>query len=442
MPPLDRTIELTKLIQSRISECDAIKRKAEEENRHLTGEEMSKMTAFITDVEVYTAELELEKREMAARDGVNKSSASRVIKPDGSVLDDRQAKYPGLPPKGQRFENFGEQLFAIRRAGVDLVIDTRLRAAATGLGESIPSDGGFLVQQDFSTELLKAAYDKSPVLSRVRRIQVGANANGLKINALKETTRSGSIWGGIILYWLGEGGEKQASKPAFRQLVLELKKVAGLWYATDELLQDATALGQVANEGFAEALDVEMEDMVMSGTGVGQPLGIMNSGALITVPKEDGQLADTIDGMNIVKMFARMWARGIGTAVWLISQSIFPQLMNMSLPGFPNIPMWMPPQGLAASPYGTLMGRPLFAIENCAKLGDKGDLVFADLSQYLLIDKGGPQQASSIHVRFIYDETAFRIVYRTDGQPIWNAALTPRDGGDTVSPFVTLEARA
>ena len=57
-----------------------------------------------------------------------------------------------------------------------------------------------------------------------------------------------------------------------------------------------------------------------------------------------------------------------------------------------------------------------------------------------MISKGGVEAASSIHVKFVEDETAFRFVFRVDGQPIWASAVTPFQGSDTVSPFVALAA--
>ena len=103
----------------------------------------------------------------------------------------------------------------------------------------------------------------------------------------------------------------------------------------------------------------------------------------------------------------------------------------------------MPPGGLSSQPYGTLFGRPVIPIEQCQTLGDKGDIILADMSQYILADKGGVQSASSIHVRFVNDESVFRFVYRVAGQPIWHSALTPFTGAaNTLSPFVTLNARA
>jgi hypothetical protein len=48
------------------------------------------------------------------------------------------------------------------------------------------------------------------------------------------------------------------------------------------------------------------------------------------------------------------------------------------------------------------------------------------------------ESASSMHVRFLNDEMAFRITFRVDGHALWNSALTPFKGTNTLSPFVTL----
>lgn len=439
----DRIIELTRLIDQRMNELEALKATAQAEQRHLNEDERAQYKKFMDDVTTYSAELELEKEELTVRGKIGDSLRGPTL-PAVEIRDAEQRKYPGLPNRELRFESFGDQLLAVARASQNGgLVDRRLNRAITGMSETFPSDGGFLVQTDFSTELIRRVYETSPVVSRVRRIPVGANANGLKLNAIAESSRVSSVWGGIIMYWLAEGGTKLPTHPEFRQMELNLKKVCGLWYATDELLQDSTALSAVATEGFSEALDQELEDVIINGTGAGQPLGIMKSPALVTVSKETGQLADTIVAENIIKMWSRLHSRSMPNAVWLISQSILPQLMTMGVTvGVGGTPMWMPPSGLAGAPYGSLMGRPVFAIENCDKLGDLGDILLADLSQYIVIDKGGPQFASSIHISFTTDQTCFRAVYRCDGQPAWNTTLSPKDGSDAVSPFITLEARA
>jgi HK97 family phage major capsid protein len=95
---------------------------------------------------------------------------------------------------------------------------------------------------------------------------------------------------------------------------------------------------------------------------------------------------------------------------------------------------------LSASPYGAIFGRPVVETEYNPYLGTLGDIMLVSPSQYAMIAKGGVQSASSIHVNFIYDETAFRFVYRVDGQPLWASAITAYDGTSSISPFVALAA--
>ena len=103
--------------------------------------------------------------------------------------------------------------------------------------------------------------------------------------------------------------------------------------------------------------------------------------------------------------------------------------------------MFMLPGSLPDSPSGALMGRPVVETEFNATLGDEGDIVLADMRQYAMIDRD-VEAASSIHLQFLTDETAFRFVYRCDGQPKNTVPMTPYKGGaNTLSPFVTLEAR-
>jgi HK97 family phage major capsid protein len=88
------------------------------------------------------------------------------------------------------------------------------------------------------------------------------------------------------------------------------------------------------------------------------------------------------------------------------------------------------------------MGRPIIPIEQAPTLGTVGDISFVDWTQYMMAEKGGMQSASSIHVKFTTDETAFRFVKRVAGQPSWSSKLTPFKGSNTQSPYVTLATRA
>ena len=314
---------------------------------------------------------------------------------------------------------------------------------ASGLNEAIPADGGFFVQKDFSSELIKAAFETGQLGGRCRRFPLSSNSNGVKIPAVNETSRAdGSRRGGVRGYWANEAATVTASDPSFAQVELTLNKLFCLGYATEELLQDAGALDVVLNQMFAEEIGFKLDDAILNGTGAGQPLGIMNAPALVTVSKEVNQAADTVVFENILKMWSRLHAPSRSNAVWLINQDVEPQLFGMSLAvGTGGVPVYMPASGLSGGMYSTLFGRPVIPVEQCDTVGDLGDIVLADLSQYYLADKGGMQAASSVHVKFIYDEMTFRMTYRVDGQPSWKSAITPFKSSNTLSPFVTLQAR-
>lgn len=405
----------------------AVLNKAEAEDRFLSEEEQK-------DIDKYEEEIR------AWDESINRAEKLMSIEPEDRSTEKPEVKPSPNKDNEKRFSSFGEQLMAAYRAAIPGgKVDERLSTrAASGLNESTPSDGGFLVQQDFVTELLKRTYETGILASRVKKIPISTNANGMKINAIDEDSRAnGSRWGGVQTYWEGEADEITASKPKFRQMELSLKKLTGLCYATDELLQDAVALEAVIRQAFAEEFGFKIDDAILSGSGEGEPLGILNSDAIVTVAKEASQ-TDVITVENLIKMWNRLWSRSRANAVWYINQELEPYLYTLKIG---DKPVYIPAGGLSEKPYGTLFGRPVVPIEQCSAAGEVGDIILADIGQYLLIDKGGVKAASSIHVRFIYDENVFRFIYRVDGKPIWTKPLTPYKGSASVSPFVTLAKR-
>jgi len=339
---------------------------------------------------------------------------------------------------------FGQDVAAAARPGGQVAENLlKIRAAATGANEGIPSEGGFLVQQDQSDALLKGMFDASVLASRCNRLPISPNSNGIKLPMIDETSRAnGSRWGGVQTYWAAEAATVTGTKPKFRKAELELHKLFGLCYVTDEMLQDASALGVVLEQSFREELAFKLDDAIVRGSGAGMPLGILSSGCLVSVAIEAGQAAKTVVYENVVKMFSRMPARNRRNGFWFINQEIEPQLFTMSLAiGTGGSAVYVPGGGASAAPYASLLGRPVVPIEQCSALGDVGDILFADPSFYLLIDKNGIQTAASIHVQFLTDEMCFRWILRTDGQPMLASAITPYKGTGTLSPFVTLAER-
>ena len=346
--------------------------------------------------------------------------------------------------KDMPFPTFGEQLKAIYNAGVGQGVDPRLLqvGAAVGAGSAVGADGGFLIQPTFANGIFKRMYDVGSILSRVRRLPLDADSDSMVLKAIDETSRAtGSRFGGVQGYWVDEGTAPTASNPKFHKVELKLRKLAALGYATDELLSNASALESIMTEAFGDELVWLVENAIVNGTGAGQPQGILNAAATVSITKETNQEATTIVTRNLSNMWARMWARSRSNAVWLINQDVEPELDELALPVGTGA---LEPRFVRYGPDGILQikGRPVLPVEYCATLGTVGDIMLVDLSQYLTIDNGGVQHAQSMHVRFTTDEMAFRATFRVDGQPLWHSALTPANGTNTLTPFLSLATRS
>jgi len=397
-----------------------------------TDEEGDRLAEISARLEKLNAEIEKEER--------IRETLLNVPVPGGKTMP-AQVREPA-----EGFRSFGEQLQAVASASTPGgAFDRRLAPfAATGMNEGIGSEGGFLVQQDLAAGIIVPMVEQGEILRRCRPIGISAGANGVKLNAVDQSSRAnGSRWGGVNAYWRAEAGSVTSTKPKLRQMNLDLNSLMALYYATDELLADAAALQSVVVPAFTEELLYKAEDAVIRGTGVSQPKGVLaDSTIYVQVSKETGQAADTVVFENIKKMWARRWQGSGRNYVWYINQDVEPQLYGMSMPvGTGGVPVYMPAGGISGAPYATLFNRPVIAVEQAATVGDLGDVMLLDLSQYLLADKGGMEQASSIHVMFIYAETTFRFMWRLDGQSAWNASVTPANGSNKLSPFIVLEAR-
>jgi HK97 family phage major capsid protein len=115
---------------------------------------------------------------------------------------------------------------------------------------------------------------------------------------------------------------------------------------------------------------------------------------------------------------------------------------SSDLPGTSAVPAYLPPGGLSGSAYGTLKGRPVVPIQAAKTVGDQGDIILVDLKQYWVLRKAaGMRSDTSIHLYFDQAVTAFRFIFRMNGQPAWSSSISPQNGSNTLSWAVALDAR-
>jgi HK97 family phage major capsid protein len=427
---------------------------ADAEKRGLSDEENTEIEKIFARFEF--VEAEIDRREKIA------DTEARIAEPLGRKTDPDDVAASSDPDhKGTKrrtvaarprdtadvgrhgFRSFGEFAQSVKAAvrAAPGGLDPRLtmNAPTTTSTEGVGADGGFAVPPDFRTAITEKVMGVDSLLARTDQLTSASNS----ITLPKDETTPWQSTGGIQAFWEGEGSLITQSKVALEQTTIRLNKLTALVPVTEELLEDASALSTYINRKAPQKFDYKIQNAIINGTGAGQPKGILASDALVEVAKESGQVADTVLAQNITNMWARMYAPSRSNAIWLINQDVEPQLDYLQMPGTnPTAPLFMPAGGLSASPFATLKGRPVVPVEACKTLGDVGDIILADLTQYMTAMKtGGIRQDVSMHLLFDYDTLAFRFILRMAGLPWWGSAITPANGSNTLSCFVSLAAR-
>ena len=341
------------------------------------------------------------------------------------------------------FRNFGEFAVAVRHGSMQgNQPDQRLTNAATTYGnEGTGGDGGFAVPPEFRRAIWEKVNAEENLLTRCDRLETGSN----NMTVPKDETTPWQTTGGVQAYWEGEGAQATASKPALEMSTMRLAKLMALVPVSDELLEDAPGLESWLRSKAPAKMVAKINTAIIDGTGVGQPLGILRSPSLISVAKATSQPADTVYFKNISDMWSRLYAPLRRNAVWLINQDVEPQLDMMAFDpdAETKIPVYLPAGGLSASPYASLKGRPVIPVEACKTIGDKGDIILTDLSQYMTLTKAGQDIKTDVSMHLYFDQAlqAFRFIFRVNGQPWWGSAIQPQNGSLTRSWAVTLDAR-
>lgn len=455
-----------------LEEAKAIQAAADAESRGLTDDEELEIGGKIEEADALVQQIEAAREaqtrqaalrtQLAAADGwegQHQPQQTRTVLSSGSFGNDgaNTPNIVGGEASGQ-FGHFGEYLFKVREAALmPAAIDQRLMpvAAAPGMRTDVDSLGGFLIPDQFSDRILEKMYNTGELLNRIKAdgFYVPLAHNTIKFPRVDESSRAdGSRQGGIRGYWVGETASISDSKGAVGQMTLTLHKAGALGYVTDEMLQDAPGTGAFLERALVKELIFTVENGIVNGDGSNKMLGLIAANCGVETTKITNQTGSTVWGDNLTAMWARMFAPLRKTAVWLVEQSVEPFLFAATLAGrfgsestsVDGIPLYYPAGSmLNQGSYGLLMGRPVIPVEYCQAIGTVGDIILWDPASYILVDKaGGPQTASSIHVRFTTDEETFRVTYRVDGQPTWDSALTPKSAGDTLSPIVKLAARS
>lgn len=336
------------------------------------------------------------------------------------------------------FNDLSDFAASVHSAMTGQGIDNRLYAAGgDGMGTNGSNGEGFMVPPAFSGRIIEIALqDDADLLGLV-------DSEPTNLNQVEMIADESTPWsqGGIVARWRSEKSKMDPSEIDTENRDVKLHQLYALTRITDELMEDAPRLANRLSTKAPEAIRWKLNEAIRYGTGAGQPLGYMNSKALVKVAKESGQAANTLVAENIAKMLSRMMPSSIARAHWEINSELLPALMLLKMEGQT---LWTPPAtGFANAPGGFLLGRPIKFTEHAKAVGAEGDIqLIAPLGYYMARKASGLKFDTSMHLYFDTAEQALRWTFKAGGQPKLSKPVAPQNGTATKSHFVTLAARA
>lgn len=406
----------------------------------------------------------------------NRATTLESIKAQSDKVDDLQIREALLvqalntaegkenPPQSKKlgqnggFRSLGEFASAVHNAcTLNATVDSRLvRNDASSANETTGADGGYLVPPDYAAGIIDLIQEQSILLPQARRVTIAGNRL-IEAYLVESKRDDGHRHGGVLAYWKGEAQQYKASKPTFGERTTQLDKLTAICPVTEELLMDEPAIESTLDTKVAQEFAWKADAAIFNGSGSGSmPLGMVmptTNTALVTVDKESGQAAGTVNVQNILKMWNRMPAQCRANAKWYINQDLELQLMQLMM-GTDTVatsdsgvtvsfggPLWLP-AGAYGNENGKLLGRDVIPLEQAAAVGAVGDIAFLDATQYLIVERAGINKQTSMHMYFDTDEVAFKFSWRVGGRPDWMTAITGANSTIARSPYVALAARA
>jgi len=220
-------------------------------------------------------------------------------------------------------------------------------------------------------------------------------------------------------------------------VMLKTNDLIGYVIASNTMIQDGgRSLEAWLRRLFARSIAWYEDYGFIQGSGVGQPQGMLNSGAAQTVSRNASSKFKVADA---VAMAALMLPSGWRNAIWTVSITAVAQLLQLQDPT--GGPQWTANlEAYGRIDMGTLYGQPVFPTEKTPALGTKGDVMFFGPSEYVIGDR------ETLEISVSFDSAAeykkyqhvWRVLERIDGRPLFDKTITLVDGTTVVSPIVVL----
>jgi HK97 family phage major capsid protein len=332
----------------------------------------------------------------------------------------------GEPVARSREEKLGAFIAA-------LPYNDRQRLAATAsdiFQEAQGADGGLILPVD-KRELQTLL--APPELVHGKCDIVYTNSNSITVPTDEDPDWSSSIAAEDV----AEGGALTEQKSAFTSVDVTLAKKGALVRVTREMLEDVANIGTYITNKLGRKLAWKLHSMALAA--------FVAAPSKVAIAKTSGAAAGSApDVDNVQSMWGSMLVQHRQNAVWLANPQLETEFQSyvLTATGSGVFPIYMPPGGLASSPYATLKGRPVLYVEGLPAVGTTGDLMLVDPSTFWLgLKTIGPRIEESIHAEFKNDVVQYRGYVRAVVASKFKAQIT-RPDATKAGNVITLATRA
>ena len=167
--------------------------------------------------------------------------------------------------------------------------------------------GGFAIPTEFSTTVLQPIFEQNEILKRA--LVIPMQSQKIDIPYLKGFDRSqGKVAGNVAFEWVAETADRGSTGQTVKLGMVELvlREANAMVYLNNSLIKfSAISIEPFVTRAIEEAMRFALNDVFIDGTGAGQPLGVLNAPATLSVAKESGQVLKTIVTENILNMYSR-----------------------------------------------------------------------------------------------------------------------------------------
>ena len=359
---------------------------------------------------------------------VNRLENSKPLKDAGYIAPDDEATRPEV-------KSFGDFVVAVARGNHKRLV--QVYKATKDLSGETGTAGGYLVPEQFEAQLLQIAENTSQILPLVTTVPVSSDTGRYPSLDQYITPTAGSgqtaMAAGVVATPTAPGGTLTETEPGFEMLQWRVNKVGGYTEVENELIADSPqAIEVLLTRLFGVAVMARKEQLILRGTGAGEPEGILNAAAAVGLTPATNNTFAWADALSMISRFKPVGGRPI----WVIHPGIWPDIGVFESSSGGGVFQ----ANMQAALGNSLLGYPILQSEHLPQDDNAGCVVLMDPSAYLLFERSGISIAFSEHAAFTTEKGTWRFSQRFDGMSWVKSAITLADpqGSYTISPFVYL----